>query len=284
MIPLELDQVTKTYRSGWRRTPATVLHGITLQLREGECFGYLGANGAGKTTTMKILLSLIGPSSGTARLWGLPVERPESRRRIGFVPEEPSLPHRITPREFLDFGGRLCGMHPILRRERCRLLIERLGLGGVADAPLRRLSKGQRQRAALAQALVNDPDLLLLDEPLSGLDVLGRHDVIDLLSELRREGKTIFLCSHLLPDVERLCDRVGVLKSGRLAAVGTRAELALALGRDAERSGLEEIFLAIVGAAGAAPVRARPATAGRGEPGATPPPSPRPRPLVGIES
>jgi ABC-2 type transport system ATP-binding protein len=255
MKPLELDHVTKAYRSGWRRVSVPALGGVTLSLEAGECFGYLGPNGAGKTTTMKILLGFLQPTSGQARLWGLPSGDPESRRRVGFVAEEAGLPPHFTPRELVDFGGRLGGMKGPERRERTEHLLGRLGLEGCADRYLGRLSKGQRQRAALAHAMVTDPDLLLLDEPLSGLDAIGRHEVIDFLAELRRQGTAIFLCSHVLPDVERLCDRIGVLKGGQLVAVGTPEELARTKG--CQGSSLETLFLTLLGC------RPAPAASGR---------------------
>lgn len=244
MKPLELDAVTRSYSRGWRRQPVNVLRGITLTVEPGECFGYLGANGAGKTTTMKILLGFIRPSSGEARLWGEPASNPRARRRIGFVSEEPSLPPRFTPRELLVYGGRLCGMPGPEARRRADELIARLGIEAQATSQLRRMSKGQRQRVALAHALVTDPELLLLDEPLTGLDALGRREVIDLLGELRAAGKTIFMSSHILADVERLCDRVAILRQGMLLATGTPAGVADEQGLAGFR--FEDVFLHLV--------------------------------------
>jgi len=272
MHPLEMQRITKSYPSGWRRTPVAVLRGIDLTLAAGECFGFLGANGAGKTTTLKILVGLLRPTGGEARLWGVPVWQAESRRRVGFLPEEPSLPLRLSPREFLDYGGRLAGVPARERRRRAEELIERLGLTSFAGAPLRRLSKGQRQRAALAQSLVGDPDLLLLDEPLTGLDAPGRRDVIDLLGELRTRGTTIFFSSHVLPDVERLCDRVGVLGQGLLLAVGSPRAVAAEQGLPG--ASLEDVFLQIVcGDRQGTPERSSPAPRREAE---------TPRELVGV--
>jgi ABC-2 type transport system ATP-binding protein len=217
---------------------------VSLTVEPGECFAYLGANGAGKTTTMKILVGLIRATSGQARLWGLPVSDPASRRRIGFVSEEPSLPPRLTAMEVLEHGGRLTGLSGRESRLRAAALLERLDIASSGGKQLARLSKGQRQRTALAHALVGNPDLLLLDEPLTGLDALGRREVIDLLGELRGEGKTIFFSSHILADVERLADRVAILRGGELAALGTPAEVAAAEGLTGAR--FEDVFLSLV--------------------------------------
>jgi len=189
-------------------------------LTQGESFGYLGPNGSGKTTTLKLLMGLTRADAGTVRIFGYPHEERAWRYRVGYLPEHPFFYDYLTATEYLDYVGRLFGMSGDDRKRRSRALLDRLGLGEVAAVPLGRCSKGTQQRLGLAQALLNDPELVLLDEPMSGLDPLGRHLVRELIQELRGQGKTIFFSTHILSDAEALCDRVGLLRAGRLISVG----------------------------------------------------------------
>jgi ABC-2 type transport system ATP-binding protein len=185
----------------------------------------LGPNGAGKTTTIKILLGLIFPTHGRAEIYGEPVASPRARRRLGFLPENPYLYQYLTALELMDLCGRLVGLPSVERRKRSRELIERVGLAHAADRAVRKFSKGMMQRLGLAQALLGDPDLLVLDEPMTGLDPIGRKEVRDLLLEEKKRGKTLFFSSHILSDVEMICDRVAIVHRGEVAAYGRLDEL-----------------------------------------------------------
>jgi ABC-2 type transport system ATP-binding protein len=216
----------KSYRTGHviqGRRPA--LQDLDLELRKGEILGYVGPNGSGKTTTLKLLIGLLRPDRGEATVFGEPLDSRAWRSRAGYLPEHPYLYDYLTPAEYLDYVGRLFGIGPKKRRERTRELLALVGLERSAGVPLRRFSKGMLQRAGLAQALVNDPELLFLDEPMSGLDPIGRRLVRDLILELRRAGKTVLFSTHILSDAEALCDRVAVLRAGRLLKVGALADL-----------------------------------------------------------
>ncbi|HEY3265879.1 MAG TPA: ABC transporter ATP-binding protein [Armatimonadota bacterium] len=221
---IELDHLTKVYRSlaGGKRT--TALDDVSLSVAPGEVFGYLGSNGAGKTTTVKILLRLARPTHGTARLMG---ERPGGRirHRIGYLPEAPYFPDFLTPVELLTFYARIFGLNGAARRQRIDHVLELVGIAGRRDSVLRTFSKGMTQRVGLAQALLNEPDILLLDEPTSGLDPLGRREIRDIILDLKEKGKTVFLNSHLLSEVELICDRVAILRRGKLMRLGTVDEL-----------------------------------------------------------
>lgn len=196
------------------------VRGISFEVRRGEIFGFLGPNGAGKTTTIKTLLGLIFPSAGEVRLFGRPVTDPAARRRVGFLPENPYLYQYLTAREIMDLAGRLVGMREPERGRRAEELLRRVGLGSVMDRPIRKFSKGMLQRTGLAQALMGDPDLLILDEPMTGLDPIGRKEVRDLILEERALGRTVMFSSHILSDVEMLCDRLAIVNRGELAAYG----------------------------------------------------------------
>ncbi|MFQ5698657.1 MAG: ABC transporter ATP-binding protein [Myxococcota bacterium] len=217
---IEASGLAKSFRTGFwmRRTEA--VSGIDLQVRPGEIFGFLGPNGAGKTTTIKMLTGLVLPTRGWARVSGISVDDPRSRMRLGFLPEGTYFHDYLSGSEFLDFHGALMGLSRSARRERIPGLLERVGLAEAADRPLRSYSKGMRQRAGLAQALIGDPEVLILDEPMSGLDPIGRKQVRDLLGELRDEGRTIFFSSHILSDAELICDRVAMLVRGRVVHEG----------------------------------------------------------------
>jgi len=226
MMPvLELDDVHKSYRSHLSIRKYWILRGLSLSIREGEIFGYIGTNGAGKTTTIKLALGLIFPDAGTIRLFGQDASRVEVRRRVGFLPENPYLYDYLTGEEFLDFHARLFGLDAPVRRKRVRDLLERVGLSNRGDRQLRHYSKGMLQRIGLAQALVNDPDLVILDEPMSGLDPIGRREVRDIILDLKARGRTVFFSTHILSDTEMICDRVGLLVKGSLKAVGRIDEL-----------------------------------------------------------
>ena len=218
--------LSKSYRTGHviqGRRPA--LQDLDLEVQRGEIFGYVGPNGSGKTTTLKLLTGLLKPDRGDARVLGEPLASRGWRFRTGYLPEHPYLYDYLTAAEYLDYAGRLFGLPAPRRREKTRELLALVGLERSANVPLRRFSKGMVQRAGLAQALVNDPELVILDEPMSGLDPIGRRLVRDLILGLRRAGKTVFFSTHILSDAETLCDRVGVLRAGRLVRVGTLGEL-----------------------------------------------------------
>ena len=218
--------LSKSYRTGHiiqgRRS---ALVDLDLEVLRGEILGYVGPNGSGKTTTLKLLVGLLRPDRGEATILGEPLASRVWRSRAGYLPENPYLYDYLTPTEYLDYAGRLFGMPRQKRRERSRELIALVGLERSAQLPMRRFSKGMLQRAGLAQALVNDPELLFLDEPMSGLDPIGRRLVRDLILGLRKAGKTVFFSTHILSDAETLCDRVAVLRAGRLLKVGPLGEL-----------------------------------------------------------
>lgn len=219
MTAIEVSELTKSYGD------VHALQGVTIRVGTGEIYGLLGRNGAGKSTLVKILLSIVARGGGTARLLGEEVPDAESRRRAGYLPEDHRFPEYHTGASALDFYGALSEMPRRDRRRRIPELLSRMGLSDAAGRKIRTYSKGMKQRLGLAQALLHDPDVLFLDEPTDGVDVVGRIQIRDLLLELKGRGKTIFLNSHLLSEVERLCDRVGILEEGRLVREGTVEEL-----------------------------------------------------------
>jgi ABC-2 type transport system ATP-binding protein len=222
---VEITALSKDFRVGFWRKRIRVLHPLDLTVYRGEILGYLGPNGAGKTTTLKLLTGLILPTTGSARLVGHDLADVTVKRQIGFLPENPYFYDYLTGREFLDFCGRLFGLKASFRRERVGQLLRMTELEASADQQLRKYSKGMLQRLGLAQALVNDPSLVILDEPMSGLDPLGRKAMRDIILQLKAEGRTVFFSSHILPDVELLCDRVAILVGGRLRDVGRLDEI-----------------------------------------------------------
>lgn len=224
---VEIENLTKDYDVGfWRKRKVRALDGLSLTVQQGEIFGFLGANGAGKTTTLKLLMRLIFPTSGTARILGSDIADVSMHAQIGYLPENPYFYDYLTAIEFLNFCGELCGIPRNLREQRARELLTRVGLKETSwKTQLRKFSKGMLQRVGLAQALINDPQIVFLDEPMSGLDPIGRREVRDLIASLRDDGKTVFMCSHILSDIEVLCDRVAILKGGRLAQIGALDEL-----------------------------------------------------------
>ena len=225
-LAVEISELTKDYRVGfWRHRRKRALDGLTLGVERGEIFGLLGPNGAGKTTTLKLLLRLVFPTSGTARILGRSLNDRAVHARIGYLPENPSFYDYLTAREFLTYTAKLFGLSGAEQRRRVGALLDRAGLGDAADLALRKYSKGMIQRLGIAQAQVNDPELIILDEPMSGLDPLGRREVRDLILDLRRAGKTVFFSTHILSDAEALCDRVAILHRGRLHRVGRFEEI-----------------------------------------------------------
>jgi ABC-2 type transport system ATP-binding protein len=220
-----VDGLGKDFRHPWTRRIKTAVHAISFTIPEGETFGLLGPNGAGKTTTLRMLLGLLPATRGEARLLGRPAGTPESRSHVGFLPENPYFYDHLSALEFLEYSGELAGMRRAAARLQARELVERVGLATVADTRLRKYSKGMLQRAGLAHALMGRPRLLFLDEPMTGLDPIGRHEVAEIVRGLKRDGVTVVFSSHILHDVETLCDRVAILRAGRLLATGTMEQL-----------------------------------------------------------
>jgi ABC-2 type transport system ATP-binding protein len=223
---IALHEVTKVY--GGSRSPRTAVDRLSLTIPPGETFGFLGPNGAGKSTAIKVLVNLIFPTSGRALLLGKPVDDPSARQRVGYLPENPTFYDYLTPEELLWFGGKTSGMPAGRIKERTSTLLELVGLAHVRRQRLRTFSKGMVQRAGVALALINDPEVVIFDEPMSGLDPLGRKLMADIIRQLKTEGKTVFFSSHILRDIEELCDRVGMIVQGRMRRVATLAELAAA--------------------------------------------------------
>ncbi|MCS7304570.1 MAG: ABC transporter ATP-binding protein [Thermoguttaceae bacterium] len=224
-IVIETRNLTKVYRDFWGREKVRALKALDLQIRRGEIFGLLGPNGSGKTTTLKLILGLIFPTSGEVLVFGQDAREVSKNERIGYLPEESYLYRFLTAEETLDFYGRLFNMPAMLRRQRAAELIEMVELGWAKRRQLREYSKGMTRRIGLAQALINDPELLLLDEPTTGLDPMGTRWMKDFLLKLRDQGKTIVMCSHQLEDVEDVCDRIGILHQGELKELGRVSEL-----------------------------------------------------------
>jgi ABC-2 type transport system ATP-binding protein len=222
---IEMRGLTKTYRLGLRMRSMTALSGLDLRVAEGSVFGFVGPNGAGKTTAIKMLVGLIAPSRGEARIFGKPIREAASRLSVGYLPENPAFHDFLKPLEVLTLMGRLSGLGGRELRRRSEEVLESVGLGQARDLSVRKFSKGMVQRLGLAQAILHDPPLLILDEPMSGLDPIGRAEVRDLILDLGRRGKTIFFSTHILSDVETICDRVGMLLRGRLVAEGALGTL-----------------------------------------------------------
>jgi len=241
-VAISIDGLDKVYAKGLRRKSVAAVRGVSLEVAQGEAFGFVGPNGAGKTSTIRILMGLARPTRGVVRIFGQDAQDPQARLGLGYVPENPYLYDYLTPMEILTMG---LGLHRVkmdFPRAHCRKWLERLALEAVADTPIRSFSKGMTQRVAIAHALCIGPRLLILDEPLSGLDPVGRRDVVELLSAYKKDGGTLFFTSHVLHDVERLADRFGLIHDGQIRSVRSPNELV----------GDEEVFL--VRSAGATPV------------------------------
>ncbi len=222
---IEVENLAKIYRAPFSRRRVEAVRGVTLTIEAGEVFGFLGPNGAGKTSTIRMLMGLIRPSSGLARIFGHRIPSREARARVGFLPESPYFYTYLTVAELLDLTGRLFGQGRSERRKRANELIELVGLSHARSTALRKYSKGMLQRAGIAQALMNDPDLVVFDEPMSGLDPVGRRDVRDIIYRLRDAKKTVFFSSHILADVESVSDRVAIVVRGQVKELGSVAEL-----------------------------------------------------------
>jgi ABC-2 type transport system ATP-binding protein len=235
MPAIEIAGLEKKYEIGFlRKTEKVALKPFELAVEEGEIFGYLGPNGAGKTTTLKLLMGLIFPSGGHARLLGRDWRDPDVKTQIGFLPEQPYFYDYLTATELLEYYGQLSGMDRAAQRRRVPEVLERVGMTRAANTQLRKFSKGMLQRVGIAQAIVHDPKLVILDEPMSGLDPMGRLEVRDLIQSLKDEGKTVFFSTHILADAETLCDRVAVLNEGELRAIGVVADLTAQVGGNVE--------------------------------------------------
>ncbi|HEX3156506.1 MAG TPA: ABC transporter ATP-binding protein [Candidatus Angelobacter sp.] len=221
MYAIEIQGLSKNYAVGfWKKQIRPALKSLDLKVNVGETFGFLGPNGAGKTTTLKILMGIIFPTAGTATILGKDLFDPEIKRKIGFLPEQPYFYDYLSAPELLDYYARLSGVPAAQRQQRVTNLLGRVGLGDVGKKQLRKFSKGMLQRVGIAQAIIHDPEVVFLDEPMSGLDPLGRHEIRELIQQLKDEGKTIFFSTHILSDAETLCDRVAIIHRGELRGVG----------------------------------------------------------------
>jgi ABC-2 type transport system ATP-binding protein len=226
MAAIEILNLEKTYQIGfWRKRPKQALYPLNLQVEQGEIFGFLGPNGAGKTTTLKILMGLVFPTSGTARILGMELDDPRMKAQIGFLPEQPYFYDYLTGRELLEYYGQLSGVPSKELSRKALEVLDEVGLKDAGNLQLRKFSKGMLQRIGIAQAILHEPKVLFLDEPMSGLDPMGRREVRDLIEQLKHQGKTIFFSTHILSDAEALCDRVGIIHLGKLRGVGAVADL-----------------------------------------------------------
>lgn len=226
MAAIEILGLEKTYSIGfWRKRPKLALRPLDLKVEEGEIFGFLGPNGAGKTTTLKLLMGLIFPTAGSARILDMELDDPRMKAQIGFLPEQPYFYDYLTARELLEYYGQLSGVEAKQLSSRVAEVLKRVGLPDVGGVQLRKFSKGMLQRAGIAQAILHDPKVVFFDEPMSGLDPMGRREVRDLMAQLKQEGKTVFFSTHILSDAEALCDRVAIIHQGELRGVGAVADL-----------------------------------------------------------
>src|SRR2546426_11507799 len=235
---IEIENLTKEYPFGFLHLKKkTSLEGLNMQVETGEVFGFIGPNGAGKSTTIKLLMRLIFPTAGSARILGKPISDVEMHKDIGYLPEQPYFYDYLTAAELLDYFARFYGMKAAERKERVAEMLKRVGLETAGKIQLRKYSKGMLQRVGLAQAILHDPKVVILDEPMSGLDPIGRREVRDIILDLRRGGRTILFSTHILSDAEMLCDRVGALVGGKLRGVGSPDQLV-----GMKVSGMEVLF------------------------------------------
>src|SRR5881227_2174243 len=226
MPAIEILGLEKIYKVGfWRKQARRALHPLHLSVENGEIFGFLGPNGAGKTTTLKILMGLVFPTAGTARILGMELDDPAMKTQIGFLPEQPYFYDHLTARELLHYYGQLSGVDQKQLSRKVEAVLEQVKLSNSGNVQLRKFSKGMLQRVGIAQAILHDPKVVFLDEPMSGLDPMGRREVRDLIEQLKHEGKTVFFSTHILSDAEALCDRVAILNRGELRGVGAVADL-----------------------------------------------------------
>lgn len=226
MAAIEILGLEKTYSVGfWRKRPRQALKPLTLSIEEGETFGFLGPNGAGKTTTLKLLMGLIRPTAGQARILGMPIDDLRLKAQIGFLPEQPYFYDYLTARELLAYYAQLSEVPAKERTAKVSTMLERVGLKDSGEVQLRKFSKGMLQRVGIAQAILHNPKVVFLDEPMSGLDPMGRREVRELIEQLKQEGKTVFFSTHILSDAEALCERVAVINQGELKGVGRVADL-----------------------------------------------------------
>ncbi len=222
---LQLDNLKKTFKIGFRRKVVEAVRGVSLAVKPGEVFGFLGPNGAGRTTSTKMIMGLIRPTEGQATIFGRPITDPTVRQRVGFLPEQPYFYDYLKPRELLRFMGGLQGLSGAALDKQVDELITMVGLDHARERTLRKFSKGMLQRAGIAQAFLGDPDLVILDEPLSGLDPIGRKEMKDVLTQAKARGKTLFFSSHILSDIEMICDRVAIIDKGRIVRTGVTRDL-----------------------------------------------------------
>ena len=235
---LQISNLTKDYKTGFfKQRSVRALDGLTLEVRSGQIFGFLGGNGAGKTTTIKILMGLLHPTTGEAKILGQDISEIDVRRRLGYCPENPYFYDYLTPLELLNYFGEIFGLNSQKRKERSTDLLNAVGLQKSDwNKHLRKFSKGMLQRVGLAQSLLNDPEIIFLDEPMSGLDPIGRREIRELIAGLRTHGKTVFMSTHILSDIESLCDEVAILSRGKLTATGNLQDL---LTSSSDRQGFE---------------------------------------------
>ena len=255
---IETESLTKDYPTGFLHLKTKrSLENLTMQVGEGEAFGFLGPNGAGKSTTLKLLMGIIFPTSGSARILGRPISDVSMHRDIGFLPEQPYFYDYLTAAELLDYFARFFGFSAAERKERVAKMLKKVGLETAGKIQLRKYSKGMLQRVGLAQAILHDPKVVILDEPMSGLDPIGRREVRDIILELKREGRTLFFSTHILTDAEMLCDKVGVIVGGKLQGVGRPDDI---VGMKAQE--MEILFEADANDARSAAVRAKASQSG----------------------
>ncbi|MEO7113707.1 MAG: ABC transporter ATP-binding protein [Polyangiaceae bacterium] len=224
-LVLVADKLAKTFRKPFSRRKVEAVQEVSFEVASGETFGFLGPNGAGKTTTIKMLTGLIAPTSGSASILGDSVPSPRAMQKVGFLPENPYVYPYLTPREFVSMCGRLSGVSGKALFSRVEAVLKKVGMAHAIDRPVRALSKGMLQRVGLASALVHEPELLILDEPMSGLDPVGRKEVRDLIVDERKAGRTVFFSTHILNDVEMICDRVCILREGKVVVAGNMRDL-----------------------------------------------------------